>query len=69
MEADGVSLNAADYTDHASYYKTFANYLAGVTDCGVYGVSCFSLELRNNYNNINIKYFASYNWCYKLLRK
>ena len=53
MEADGVSLNAADYTDHASYYKTFANYLAGVTDCGVYGVSCFSLELRNNYNNIN----------------
>ena len=53
MEADGVSLNAADYTDHASYYKTFANYLAGVTDCGVYGVSCFSVELRNNYNNMN----------------
>ena len=52
MEGDEVSLDPADYKVHASYYKTFAKYLTGATDCGNYGVSCFGVELRNNYRNL-----------------
>lgn len=60
MQYDEISLDPADYA-HASYYKTFAKYLTGVTDCGNYGVSCFGLELRNkNYNNIKNKWDGSF---------
>lgn len=52
MEGDEVSLDPADYKVHASYYKTFAKYLTGATDCGNYGISCFGVELRNNYKNL-----------------
>ena len=41
MEGDEVSLNPADYEVHASFYKTFAKYLTGVTDCGNYGIFVF----------------------------
>ena len=52
MEGDEVSLDPADYKVHASYYKTFAKYLTGATDCGNYGISCFGVELRHNYRNL-----------------
>lgn len=60
MQYDEISLDPDDYA-HASYYKIFAKYLTGVTDCGNYGVSCFGKELRNkNYNNIKNKWDGSF---------
>ena len=53
MEGDEVSLDPADYKVHASYYKTFAKYLTGVTDCGLYGNNCYEISfICHKYKNI-----------------
>ena len=50
MQEDDVSIDPSTYA-HATFYKTFANYLQGVTDCGNYGNKCFGVELRTVVNN------------------
>lgn len=45
MSMDDVSLDASTY-EAKTFYKTFARYLQGVTDCGSYGIECFNIELR-----------------------
>lgn len=53
MEDDGVSLNATDYK-HGTYYKVFAKYLAGVTECGLYGNECYDVSFScHKYLNMN----------------
>lgn len=53
MEGDEVSLDPADYKVHASYYKTFAKYLTGATDCGLYGNNCYEISfICHKYKNI-----------------
>lgn len=48
MEGDDVSLDFNSY-GAKTFYKTFANYLTGVTNCGSYGVECYGIELRKFY--------------------
>lgn len=48
MEGDDVSLDFNTYA-YKTFYKTFANYLTGVTNCGSYGVECYGFELRKKY--------------------
>jgi len=51
MEADDVSLDPSTYPK-STFYKTFAKYLTNVTDCGRTGDSCFGVELRKYYQNM-----------------
>lgn len=55
MQYDEISLDPDDYA-HASYYKTFAKYLTGVTDCGLYGNECYKTSFAcHTYLNLKKK--------------
>jgi prepilin-type N-terminal cleavage/methylation domain-containing protein len=59
MEADNVAIDNDSYQH--DFYKTFKNYLTGVTDCGYAGSSCPTKIIDNIYRSEkNLEVFITY---------